>query len=117
MQNIKNNTKADLHNYINACIDFTRNSTILGRSMDPDVQAPVCHGIGFIFKSCSGFTGCILESYNTWKGNFDGIYVVKQIYKLLSYSDDYAKRPSFHIKKQNHWTKLTPQQLMTEKKG
>ena len=44
-----------------------------------------------IFKSCAPFTNCISEINNTQIDNAKDIDIVMSIYKLIEYSDNYAK--------------------------
>ena len=44
-----------------------------------------------IFKNCAPFTNCISEINNTQIDNANDIDIVKPMYNLIEYSDNYAK--------------------------
>ena len=46
---------------------------------------------GVIFKHCARFTNCISEISNTHKDNANGIDVVRPMYNLIEYNDNYSK--------------------------
>ena len=83
--------KSSLCDYSDAYILLKGKITITGAGDDAAARQANKRDKGVEFKNCASFTNCISEINNTQIDNCKDIDIVKPLYNLLEYSDNYAK--------------------------
>ena len=83
--------KSSLCDYSDAYILVKGTITIDGAGADAAARQADERDKGVIFKNCAPFTNCISEINNTQVDNAKDIDIVMHMYKLIEYSDNYAK--------------------------
>ena len=83
--------KSSLCDYSDAYILVKRTITITGAGDDAAARQADERDKGAVFKNCAPFTNCISEINNTQVDNAKGIDIVRPMYNLIEYSDNYAK--------------------------
>ena len=83
--------KSSLCDYSDAYILVKGTITIDGAGADAAARQADERDKGVIFKNCAPFTNCISEINNTQVDNAKDIDIVMHMYKLIEYSNNYAK--------------------------
>ena len=83
--------KSSLCDYSDAYIFVKGKITITGRGADAAAKQADERDKGVAFKNCAPFTNCTSEINNTQVDNAKNIDIVIPMYKLIEYSDNYAK--------------------------
>ena len=83
--------KSSLYDYSGGYILVSGTITIDGEEADDNAKWLDERKKGVIFKDCVPFTDCINEINNTQTDNSKDLDVVKPIYYLIKYSNNYSK--------------------------
>ena len=83
--------KSSLCDYSDAYILVKGRITITGAGADAAARPADERDKGAAFKNCAPFTNCINEINNTQADSAKDIDIVMPMYKLIEYSDNYAK--------------------------
>ena len=83
--------KSSLYDYSGGYILVSGTITIDGEEADDNAKWLDERNKGVIFKDCVPFTDCINEINNTQTDNSKDLDVVKPIYYLIKYSNNYSK--------------------------
>ena len=83
--------KSSLYDYSGGYILVSGTITIDGEEADDNAKWLDERKKGVIFKDCVPFTDCINEINNTQTDNSKDLHVVKSIYNLIKYSNNYSK--------------------------
>ena len=83
--------KSDLCHYADSYILVKGTITIIGAGANADARQADERNKGVTFKNCAPFTKCISRINNTDIDNAHDIDIVKPMYNLIEYSDNYSK--------------------------
>ena len=83
--------RTSLCDYSNAYILVSETIAITGAGNDDAVRWLDQRNKGVIFTNCAPFTDCINETNSRQIDNVKYIYVVRPMYNLIEYSDNYSK--------------------------
>ena len=83
--------KSILSAYSDSYIPLKGAITITGGGADASEQREYKVNKQLTFKNCSPFSNCITQINNTQINNAKGLDVVMSMYKLIEYSNSYAK--------------------------
>ena len=85
--------RSNLCDYADSYILAKGTITITGASDDAAARNADERDKGVIFKNCAPFTKCISRINNTDIDNAKNIDIVKPLYNLIEYSNNYSKTP------------------------
>ena len=85
--------RSNLCDYADAYIPVKGTITIIGAGNDDAARQADERDKGVIFKNCAPFTKCISRINNTDIDNAKNIDIVKPLYNLIEYSNNYSKTP------------------------